>query len=94
MALFFQGNKAAVEWDPKNNTAKFQFVRKYLTTEDPKLIQLLIDMSYERVDEDDLVESTHTKSGNVKGPSTASPLLTRAKKNPLRVRRKNPSKTE
>lgn len=94
MALFFQGNKPAVEWDGKKQAAKFQFIRRFLKTDDSKLIKLLIDLGYERVDEDDLEDNERTKLGNIKGSSTAAPPSKKTKKASLdnRVRRKNPPK--
>ena len=95
MALFFQGNKPAVEWDGKKNKAKFQFVKRFLDTNDPRLIKLLTDLEYERVDEERLTKGVHTKSGNVRGASTAAPLSPSKTTNPSpidRVRRRKPPK--
>ena len=71
MTVFLQGNKPTVQWDTKKDKALFQFCRRRLETDDPALIEILIEAGYEKVEETQgESEVEKTLDGNVKGDAT------------------------
>ena len=77
MTVFLQGNKPTVKWDPKENKPLFQFCRRRLETDDPALIEILIEAGYGKVEdiqeeeeEEEELEVEKTLDGNIKGAAT------------------------
>ena len=56
--LFFQGKLPAIEWNAKLERANFEFHRKYLKTDDPKLIDRLRKLGYQEIKTMDAVMAT------------------------------------
>lgn len=71
MTVFLQGNKPTVKWDAKEDKPLFQFCRRRLETEDPVLIEILIEAGYEKVEDiQEELEVEKTLDGNIKGAAT------------------------
>jgi len=68
MAIFLQGDKPAILWNPKENKPWFAFHQRRIETENPRLIHVLRKYGYEQLDAP--VKANVTPAGNIIGDTT------------------------